>query len=248
MKSLIFGLTAVILPLAAFGDEVYLKSGGQLSGRIVSRSATTIEVDVGAGRIKVPASTVLRIEEGRSALQEYEERAGQLAAGDAAGWVALGEWASGKGLGTQAREAYNRALKASPNDARANAALGNVQVDGRWMSEDESYRARGYVQYQGDWVTPAEHQALLRESAAADEQARVRQETESRVREAEARADEAEARARQAEAEAQQPVEGLPLWYGWGAGPVAWPTGPIVGPGAPARPATRPATRPAVPR
>ena len=248
MKSLIVGLTAVILPVAAFGDEVYLKSGGQLSGRIVSRSATTIEVDVGAGRIKVPASTVLRIEEGRSALQDYEERAGQLAAGDVAGWVALGEWASSRGLGTQAREAYNRALKASPNDPRANAALGNVQVDGRWMSEDESYRARGYVQYEGEWVTPAEHQAMLRASAAADEQARARQESETRVREAEARADEAEARARQAEAEAQQPVEGLPLWYGWGAGPVAWPTGPIVGPSVPARPATRPATRPAVPR
>jgi len=113
VKSLIFGLTAVILPLAAFGDEVYLKSGGQLSGRIVSRSATTIEVDVGAGRIKVPASTVLRIEEGRSALQEYEERAGQLAAGDVAGWVALGEWASGKGLGTQARDRKSTRLNSS---------------------------------------------------------------------------------------------------------------------------------------
>ena len=53
------------------------------------------------------------------------------------------------------------------------------------------------------------------------------------MREAEARAEEAEARARQAEAEAaaaEQAREGLPLWYGWGAGPVAWPTGPIVVP------------------
>ena len=27
-----------------------------------------------------------------------------------------------------------------------------------------------------------------------------------------------------------QQNQGLPLWYGWGAGPVAWPTGPIVVP------------------
>ncbi len=231
MRTLIAGLAAVVVPLAASADEVFLKSGGQLSGRIVSRTATTVEVDVGAGRIAVPASSVVRIEEGRSALQDYEERAGRVSAGDVEGWLALGEWASSRGLGSQAREAYHRALSASPNDPRANAALGNVQVGGRWVSEDESYRARGYVQFEGDWITPAEHEAILRERAAEAEQERRYRESELRAREAEARAQEAEARARQAEAEAAQTPassEGLPLWYGWGAGPVTWPTGPIV--------------------
>jgi hypothetical protein len=223
-------LAAVLVPGAASADEVFLKG-------IVSRSATSIEVDVGAGRIAVPASSVLRVEEGRSALQEYEERAGALAPGDADGWVALGEWASARGLGTQAGEAYHRALAASPLDPRANAALGNVQVDGRWVSEDESYRARGYVQYQGEWITPAEHEAILRERAADEARDRERREADTRVREAEARADEAEARAR--EAEAEQGSEGIPLWYGWGAGPVYWPVGPIVRPDPP-RPGPRP--------
>jgi len=230
-------LAAVLVSGSAAADEVFLKSGGRLSGRIVSRSATSVEVDVGAGRIAVPASSVLRIEEGRSALQEYEERAGKLAAGDADGWVALGEWADARGLGTQAREAYHRALAASPLDPRANQALGNVLMNGRWVSEDESYRARGYVQYQGEWITPAEHEAILREQAAEDARDRERRESESRVREAEARAAEAEARAR--EAEAEQASEGIPLWYGWGAGPVSWPVGPIVRPDPP-RPAPRP--------
>jgi len=125
---------AMLLPAAASADEVYLKSGGQLSGRVVSRTDTKVEVDVGAGRISVPASSVLRIEEGRSPLQEYEERAGRTAAGDADGWVALGNWAESKGLSTQAREAYHRAVTASPMDPRANDALGNVLVDGRWVS------------------------------------------------------------------------------------------------------------------
>jgi len=232
-------LAAVVLPGVAAADEVFLKGGGQLSGRIVSRSATMIEVDVGAGRIGVPASSVLRIEEGRSPLQEYEERAGRLAAGDVEGWVALAQWAESRGLGTQAREAYHRALAVSPLDPRANAALGNVQVNGRWVSEDQSYRARGYVQYEGEWITPAEHEAILRERAAEDARDRERREAESRVREAEARAEEAEARAR--EAEAEQASEGIPLWYGWGAGPAYWPTGPVVRPPvAPSRPVARP--------
>jgi hypothetical protein len=228
-------LAVVLVPVAASADEVFLKGGGQLSGRIVKRTATTIEVDVGAGTIGVPTTSVLRIEEGRSPLDEYDERAGRLAPGDVDGWVALGEWASAKGLGTQARAAYKRALSASPGDPRANAALGNVQLGDRWVSEEEGYKAQGYVQFEGEWIRRAEHEAIVRERAVADEQDRARQHADQRAQEAEARAEEAEARARQAEAEAAQAQEGLPLWYGWGAGPTAWPTGPIV---------TYPATRP----
>jgi len=234
-------IVAALLPVAASADEVLLKSGGRLSGRIVSRTASEVVLDIGAGRITVPASSVVRIEEGRSHLHEYEERAGRLAAGDVAGWLALGEWASARGLGTQAREAYSRALATAPDDPRANQALGRVQLDGRWVSEDESYRARGYVQYEGEWITPEEHATILRERAAEAGRDRERQQAEARVSEAEERAEQAEARAKQAEAQAEeQASEGLPLWYGWGAGPAVWPTGPIVThPIAPSRPARR---------
>jgi hypothetical protein len=238
-------LLAAAAPLTAAADEVYLKSGGQLSGRIVSRSESAIEVDIGAGVIGVPLSSVQRIEEGRSKLHEYDDRAGRLAPGDVDGWVALGEWASAAGLSSQARDAYRRALLAAPGDPRANAALGNQQVDGRWVSEEEGYRARGFVLFEGDWITPAEHQAILRERAADDTRERERREAQTRVREAEARAAEAEARAREAEAQAQPQLEGLPLWYGWGAGPVNWPRGPVVEwPIPPVRPVVpRPAPR-----
>jgi tetratricopeptide (TPR) repeat protein len=223
------GLVAAMLPLAAGADEVYLKSGGQLSGRIVKRDANMIEVDIGAGQIAVATSTVLRIEEGKSPLHEFEEKASRIPAGDANAWVELGDWASARGLGTQAREAYNRALSASPGDARANTALGNVQVGGRWVSEDQGYRERGYVRFEGEWITPAEHEAILRERAAEAEQERARV-ADARVQEAEARAQEAEERARAAEAKAQEQQQadaGLPLWYGWGVGPVSWSTGSI---------------------
>jgi len=233
-------LGVLLVPGAAIADEVFLKGGGRLSGRIVSRTDTKVEVDVGAGRISVPASSVLRIEEGRSPLHEYEERAGRLAPGDVDGWLALGEWASAHGLGTQAREANNRALAASPSDPRANAALGNVQVNGRWMSQDESYRARGYVQFEGEWITPAEQAAILRERDAEAQRDRERLAAESRVREAEAKAEAAEARAKQAEAQAEESSDGLPLWYAWGGGPTYWPTQPIQRPVAPSRPVVRP--------
>jgi hypothetical protein len=227
-------LVTALLAGSAAADEVYLKSGGRLSGRIVSQNATAVEVDIGAGRITVPASSVIRVEEGRSALHEYQDRAARLEPTDADGWVALGDWASAAALGTQSREAYERALAASPQHPRANEALGRVQVGGRWVGEEEGYRARGYVRFEGEWITPAEHEAIVRERTA-EQRTRERQEAEARVRAAEERADAAEARARQAEQQAQPTSEGLPLWIGWGAGPNVWPTGPVLAPpGTPA--------------
>jgi hypothetical protein len=238
-------LLAMLLPAAASADEVYLKSGGQLSGRIVNRTAAQIEVDIGAGHITVPVSQVVKIEEGRSALDDYHDRAAALGQGDAAGWVALGDWASAHGLGTQAREAYTKGLALAPEDARANAALGRTQIDGRWVSEEEGYRAKGYIQHRGEWVTPAEYEAMQRQEAASDAREHERQAADARAREAEARADEAEARAKEAAAQQQQSWDNsYPGWYGagygWGAGPVVWPTAPIN-----VRPPGTIATRPA---
>jgi len=218
-------LLAALVAGSVSADEIFLKSGGQLSGRIVSRTATEVTIDIGAGRITVPPAQIVRIEAGHSPLQEYEDRAGKLAATDAEGWLALGAWASAHALGTQSREAYTRALAVAPDDPRANTALGRTQVDGRWVSEDEGYRARGFVQYRGEWVSPPEYEALQRQEAADAAHERELQAADARAREAQAQADEAEARAREAEAQAQQVAE--PYWYGWGGGPAAWSTGTI---------------------
>jgi len=48
-----FTLVAFVLPLAASADVIYLKSGGAFSGRIVSRSATAIEMDIGRGGVAI---------------------------------------------------------------------------------------------------------------------------------------------------------------------------------------------------
>ena len=186
----------------------------------------------------------MRIEEGRSDLQEYEERAGKVARGDVEGWLALGDWAKARGLGTQASEAYHRALAVSPGDPRANEALGNVRVDGRWVSEDESYRARGYVQYEGEWISQAEHEAMLRERAAED----ARDGSCERRRRTRARRRRARRRRRRGLARRMRSrrAKASRCWYGWGAGPAYWPTGPVVRPPvAPSRPIARPG---AVPR
>ncbi len=121
-----------------------------------------------------PLSVVARVVEGRSPLEVYRERAAELAQDDAAGWASLARWADERDLPTQSREAWAQSLRANPSNPEANEALGRVQLNGAWVAEEEAFRARGYVPYDGRWVTPAEHEALLRERAAGEASERER--------------------------------------------------------------------------
>ena len=209
-------------------DVVHLKSGGSVEGRVIERTASSVEIDIGAGSITLSMESVVRIEEGRSPLDDYDERAARLDDNDLDGWLELARWASSEGLGTQSRRAYEKGLSISPDHPEANAALGRVEHDGRWMSEEEAYKARGYVKFGGEWMTPAEQDAILRQARAATDTAQQ----EAQARSAEAKARDADARAREAEAEAQEAAQGIPLWWGtWGPGPTAWPTQPVTLPG-----------------
>jgi hypothetical protein len=229
------GAGCLLLPALVTGDEVYLKGGGHVSGVLVERTSTMVVIETGPGRVSLPLAQVLRVEESRSALQSYLEQAGALAPGDALGWARLARWAADHGLATPAREAWQRVLAVDPGHPEANAALGRRLVNGEWMAEDDALRAQGYVQFEGRWVTPAEHDALVRERMADELSQRERAEADLRVREAEARAREAEARAREAEAlagQAEGQGDGIPYdWIFGGGGVVVSPYGPYAGVG-----------------
>jgi hypothetical protein len=222
-----------LLPLTAAADEVYLKNGGRLTGEVVEDSPTRVVLEAGPGRVTVPRSRVARVVDSASPLERYADRAAALRSNDVEGWVALGRWAREAGLPTQARRAFEHALRLDPGNEAAHLGLGHVRVAGRWMSEDDSYRARGYVRFDGRWMSPEERDLLMAERTSADAERRARAESDLRVREAEARARQAEADARAAEAAARAaetqaaPADGIPLYPPWG-GTVA---GPIYGPG-----------------
>jgi hypothetical protein len=211
-------LTAVLAAAPLLSDEIYLVGGGRVSGRVVERTATRVAIETGPGRVTLPMFRVERIVEGRSALEVFTERAADLEAGDVAGWAELAHWAEERDLLTQARLAWQRVLATDPGHPEANAGLGRVPVGGEWMSAEDAYRARGYVSYEGRWLTPAEHEAAVREREADEAAARGQREADLRVREAEARVREAEARARDAEYAAEQTTAGIPIGYGYGFG------------------------------
>ena len=232
-------LTLVLMATAAAtsADEVWLKGGGRLVGDVISKSATTVVLEVGPGTVKLPLSRVDRIVSSTVALTEYRERAATLSSRDVAGWTALAEWAELKDLRTQSREAWRRVLAADPGNAVAHTALGDTLHQGRWLDFASVQRARGMVEHDGAWMSLAEREAAIRGQAAeagARQQAAIadsqRQEAEARVREAEARARTAEADAARAEADADAYVDGgIPLGYGFGGYGIGGAV--VVGPG-----------------
>jgi len=242
------GTTTLLLPAAApaLADEVYLKGGGQLSGQIVAHDDDSVTVDIGAGKMTVKLSTVVRIEEGTSPVEQFKERERTLAKDDLEGWRGLAQWAADQGLSTQSREAWKRVVVLAPEDAEANRALGRVQLDGRWVTREESYRAQGYVEFEGQWMTPAEQQSIVAERQAREEADRKALETQIAADDAAAREREAQEAREDAERgsygtgdlpQLGDPVD--PAYWGWGGGPAYWPARPGV-PSNPNRPITGP--------
>ena len=222
-------LLLFLVPAALLADEVYLQGAGTISGKIVEQTATDVKVDVGGGIIGVPMSRVERIVKARGPLDDYLDRAAKLQPTDTAGWLKLAEFASKNGLPMNSHDAYEKVLASAPDNAEAREALGYTNVNGRWLTEEETYKAKGYVQYEGEWMTPA--QAQIEQTNAAQDKAR--KDAEYAAVEAQNRADEAEARAEKAEEDARKAQEqqqwNYPGYYGYyggyAYGVTTWPTG-----------------------
>ena len=216
---------ALGIPAPALAEQVILKNGGRISGILVERSASHVLMQIGPGQVKIPLANVERVVLGRSALASFVERAERLQPTNREGWLDLGLWARDASLETQARECFERVLALDPENAIAQAGVGNVLLNGRWLNPDEAYRARGYVRFEGSWMLPEERDERVRDRVERGEVARARAEAQARIAEAEARARAAEAHARQAEAAGSS---GIPLGYGYGYYGVGMGVGPIL--------------------
>ena len=226
MKKIPILLILVLCPAAVFADEIFLNGAGSFSGRITQETPEMVMINTGDGTIGVPRSRIHHIVKGRSPLDEYEDRAKKLKPENTQGWKELGRWAAHAGISTQSRQAYENVIRVSPNDMEARQALGYEFLDGRWVTEEESYRARGFVRYQGEWMTQAEvqtheaHQA--NEQAIRDAEQRAIDAEVAQVK-AEQQAEEERKRAEEAEEEAERWSNSV-YWGGWGYGYSTWPS------------------------
>ncbi len=215
----VFMVAMVLAAVPALADTVFLRGGGQITGEIIERTEESVTIDVGGGSMTARMSSVVSIEESTSPLQEYRARAATLSEDDTDAWRELARWAASRALSSQAAKAYSQVIAALPDDEEANRGLGRVKLDGRWVSEEESFVARGFVEFEGEWITPSERQAILTDRRARELADRQANEAAIKAIEAEQTAEKQREAAEQESARRANSVH-----WGWGAGPRYWPT------------------------
>lgn len=209
----------VALASAANADVLRLSGGGRLEGVIVRETATNVTVDVGMGQVSLPRSRVATIERRESPLSTYRNRLDAINPGDAPAYALLAKFASQNGLRTQSRQMWARVLAIDPTNVEAHLALEHVLLGGRYVDEEEAYRANGFVYFDGRWMTQAEQSSLLREGEQRRAEDRRAEEARRTAREEEDRARRAENEAMRARAAAD--TSAYPFWghgYGYGSG------------------------------
>lgn len=144
---------AAVLALAAVAaaDEVLLESGGKLVGR-ATRVGEDVVVKTPTGEFRVPASQVKSITPGRTVWDEYDDKVKAADAKDAKSQLDLGDWCKQKGLTTESRRHWKKAIEIDPDQADARARLGFIRYEDRWLTNDEYYKARGFVKVGNEWI------------------------------------------------------------------------------------------------
>lgn len=159
-SSLLSLVLALALAAPALADVVVTTSGGRITGKVIHEDDACVKVKTDKGVV-----VTIRRDEVESVSKERPEdvfarKLAKIAADDAKGFLKLAEWCESERLPAQARECWERAIKADPDEETARAALGYRRVGGKWLRGDERKRAEGLVQHDGKWVTPQEKEAL----------------------------------------------------------------------------------------
>jgi hypothetical protein len=175
VPALAAGLLALAVAAPALADNVYLTNGKSFEGVVAKVDDAHVRIQMPGGEIRLPRTSVERVEQGDSAFATYLERKQALGKhGTAAEWLDLARWASAQGLDQGAREA---ALKAAAIDPHLSGLAPILRAQGyvydrdleRYIPYADAMHRRGLVNAGGHWITREEQQA---------EQAEARRERE----------------------------------------------------------------------
>lgn len=148
-------LLLVLIPAIGpvLADTIYKKDGGRLRGQIVDETKTKVKIKAYGTVIEIDRADIARIERDGDVRSEYQKRLKKLEDWDEKGWLKLAEWCDENDLGPEAIDCWYRVIGINPNNRDARFELGHKQLKGKWVPAREYYEAKGYVRYQGLWVT-----------------------------------------------------------------------------------------------
>jgi hypothetical protein len=143
--------------LACRAEVFVLTNGGRISGELVNRQQNPRKQYIvklaGDGQITLAASQVEQVLKRRNEEEEYEKIRPAYPDTIEGQW-ALAEWCRQKRLPVERETHLKRIIELDPNQIDARRALGYTQVEGKWVTQDESMIERGYKRYKGSWKLP----------------------------------------------------------------------------------------------
>jgi len=156
------------------GDQIFLRGGGQIRGKVIPDSAHPDRVSVLRTTGKVPLSfqkpQIINVVAEPGPLDEYLVKR-KKAAETASDQYDLGLWCEEHKLADLATIHYEAALKHDAAFAPAHQKLGHVLQGDSWLTSDEVRQAQGLVRYKGKWMTPEERDHREALAATSAEQA-----------------------------------------------------------------------------
>jgi hypothetical protein len=154
---------------AASADEITLRGGGELQGKVISdpKKPDSVQVLLLKGRnpLTFQKKQILQVIPKSSPLDEYVLKRGQVGPNAQAEYD-LGVWCEQSKLADLARLHFETALTRDKDFAPAHKKLGHTQRGDRWLTADELRQVQGLVKYRGQWITE-EEKAKRDESAQA---------------------------------------------------------------------------------
>ena len=146
-------LVGCVANLQLIADELRLKSGATLTGKSqsIDNSAGTHSFRSDHGvQIAVTFDAVAEAIVERPHATIYREMAPSIADSVTSHW-AVAEWCRQHNLARQRVAHLERIVQLNPNHVAARRALGFSQIDGRWATQRQVLREKGYVYYHGRW-------------------------------------------------------------------------------------------------
>jgi len=161
-------LACIAVLRASTADVVHLKNGNKIEGEIITETDDDVKLKTTIGSITLKKEDIDRIEKGVTALRKYENTAKTLKDDDTLAHYTLGIWCKEHGLPRQAKDEFLKVIAADPEHVEARRELGHVLQGGKWMTEDESMIAKGFVKHAGAWITREQADALAEKKEIAE--------------------------------------------------------------------------------
>jgi len=152
----------LIAAVSATADELHLRDGRVLSGRVLEDGDRYAVVDRDSKHV-VRKSEVTELVRKRSFMDEFDDRLAKLPADDAEAIFEFGRWLEENDWASRARLAYAEVLDLDPDHRGARRALGYSLYEGAWVSPDELNRRKGLVEFEGRWYTKHDLEELKKQ-------------------------------------------------------------------------------------